>query len=60
MEQEFRIVGKKYKKVAGKRFRIPRKVKKRFKTKICNHGWEIRKLKISYKRLNQDIDEKTK
>ena len=60
MEQEFRIAGKKYKKVAGKRFRIPRKVKKRFKTKICNHGWEIRKLKISYKRLNQDIDEKTK
>lgn len=60
MLQEFRIVGKKYKKVAGKRFRIPRKVKKRFKTKMCKHGWEIKTLKISYKRLNQDIDGKTK
>ena len=56
MEQEFRIVGKKYKKIAGKRFRIPRKVKKRFKTKMCKHGLDIKKLKFSYKRLNQDID----
>ena len=58
MEQEFRIVGKKYKKVAGKRFRIPRKVKKRFKTKICNHGLEIKKIKFIYEMLNQDIDGK--
>ena len=56
MAQEFRVVGKMYKKIAGKRFPLPRKVKKRFKTKMCKHGWIIKTLKISYKRLNQDID----
>ena len=49
MEQkEFRSVGKMYKKIAGKRYRIPRKAKKRFKTNMCKHGWEIKKLKFSY------------
>lgn len=57
MEQkEFRSVGKMYKKIAGKRYRIPRKAKKRFKTNMCKHGWGIKKLKFSYKRLNQDVD----
>ena len=51
---------KQYKKIAGKRYRLPRKVKKRFKTNMCKHGWEIKKLKFSYKRLNQDIDGKVK
>ena len=36
MEQkEFRSVGKQFKKIAGKRYRLPRKVKKRFKTNMC-------------------------
>ena len=52
---EFRSVGKQYKKVAYKRYRIPRKAKKRFKTNMCKHGWDIKKLKFSYKRLNQDV-----
>lgn len=52
---EFRSVGKMYKKIAGKRYRIPRKAKKRFKTNMCKHGWDIKKLRISYKRLNRDI-----
>ena len=57
MEQkEFRSVGKQYKKIAGKRYRLPRKVKKRFKTNMCKHGWDIKKLKFSYKRLNMDVD----
>ena len=47
---------KQYKKIADKRYRLPRKVKKRFKTNMCKHGWEIKKLKFSYKRLNQDVD----
>ena len=47
---------KQYKKIAGKRYRLPRKVKKRFKTNMCKHGWDIKKLKFSYKRLNQDVD----
>jgi hypothetical protein len=56
MEQkEFRSVGKQYKKIAGKRYRLPRKVKKRFKTNMCKHGFEIKKLKFSYKRLNIDV-----
>lgn len=59
MEQkEFRSVGKMYKKIAGKRYRLPRKVKKAFKKRICKHGWGSKKLKFSYKRLNQDVDEK--
>ena len=45
---------KQYKKIAGKRYRLPRKVKKRFKTNMCKHGWDIKKLRFSYKRLNQD------
>lgn len=45
-----------YKKIAGKRFRLPRKVKKAYKKRMCKHGWEIKKLKFSYKRLNQDVD----
>lgn len=56
MEQEFRSVGKQYKKIADKRYRLPRKVKKHFKTNMCKHGLDIKKLKFSYKRLNQDID----
>ena len=55
MAQEFRSVGKTYKKVAGKRYRLPRKVNKRFKTNMCKHGWDVKKLKFSYKRLNTDI-----
>ena len=51
---------KQYKKIAGKRYRLPRKVKKRFKTNMCKHGWEIKKLKFSYKRLNRDVDGKVK
>ena len=61
MEQkEFRSVGKQYKKIAGKRYRIPRKAKKRFKTNMCKRGWDIKKLRFSYKRLNMDVDGKTK
>jgi hypothetical protein len=55
MLQEFRSVGKMYKKIAGKRYRLPRKVKKRFKTNMCKR-YGFKKLKLSYKRLNQDID----
>jgi hypothetical protein len=55
MEQEFRLGGKMYK-VAGKRFRLPRKVKKRFKTNMRYRGLEIKKIKFSYKRLNRDVD----
>lgn len=58
MAQEFRSVGKQYRKIAGKRYRIPRKAKKRFKTNMCEHGWDIKKLKFSYKRLNTDITKK--
>ena len=53
--KEFRSVGKMYKKIAGKRYRIPRKAKKRFKTNMCKHGWDIKKLRFSYKRLNMDM-----
>lgn len=61
MEQkEFRSVGKMNKKIADKRYRLPRKVKKRFKTNMCKHGWDGKKLKFSYKRLNMDVDGKTK
>ena len=49
---------KQYKKIVGKRYRLPRKVKKRFKTNMCKHGWDIKKLKFSYKRLNKDVDGK--
>ena len=60
MEQKkFRLGGKMYK-VAGKRFRLPRKVKKRFKTNMCKRGLEIKKIKFIYEMLNQDIDGKTK
>ena len=53
---EFRSVGKQFKKIAGKRYRLPRKAKKRFKTNMCKHGWDIKKLRFSYKRLNRDVD----
>ena len=53
--KEFRSVGKMYKKFAGKRYRLPRKAKKRFKTNLCKRGWDIKKLRFSYKRLNADI-----
>lgn len=57
MEQkEFRPVGKQYKKIVGKRYRLPRKVKKRFKTNMRKHGLDIRKLRFSYSRLNRDVD----
>ena len=57
MEQKvFRPVGKQLKKIAGKRFRLPRKVKKRFKTNMRKRGLDIKKLKFIYKMLNQDID----
>ena len=59
MEQKvFRPTGKMYKKIAGKRYRLPRKVKKAFKKRICKHGWDSKKLKFSYKRLNMDVDGK--
>lgn len=61
MEQKvFRPVGKMYKKIAGKRYRLPRKVKKEFKKRICKHGWYSKKLIFSYGRLNQDVDGKVK
>ena len=56
MAQEFRSVGKQYKKIAGKRYRIPRKAKKRFKSNMCKHGWDSKKLKFCYKKLNRDVD----
>ena len=46
------------KKIAGKRYRLPRKAKKHFKTNMCKRGWDIKKLRFSYKRLNMDVDEK--
>lgn len=56
MEQKvFRPEGKIYKMIAGKQFRLPRKVKKRYKTYMCKH-LDIKKLRFSYKRLNQDVD----
>ena len=56
MSQEFKSIGKQYKKIAGKRYRLPRKAKKRFNTNMCKRGWNIKKLKFSYKRLNMDVD----
>jgi hypothetical protein len=59
MEQkEFRSVGKMYKKIEGKRFRLPRKVKKAYKKSMCKYGLDIKKLKISYKLLNMNVDGK--
>ena len=57
-QQEFRTVGKQYKKISGKSYRIPRKAKKELKKKFCKRGWGLKKLKFSYKRLNQDVDGK--
>lgn len=59
-QKEFRSVGRMYKKIAGKRYRIPRKAKKRFKTNFCKRGWDIKKLRFSYKRMNSDLYGKTK
>ena len=56
----FVSIGRKFKKTPNVRYRIPRKAKKRFKSNMCKHGWDIKKLKFSYKRLNQDVDGKTK
>jgi hypothetical protein len=56
MAQEFRSVGKMYKKIAGKRYRLPRKSKKALKMRMCKNGWDIKKLRFSYKRLNRDVD----
>jgi len=47
---------KQYKKIEGKRFRLPRKVKKAYKKSMCKYGLDIKKLKISYKLLNMDVD----
>ena len=59
MEQkEFRSVGKQYKKIAGKRYRIPRKAKKALKKRMCKYGWNFKRLIFSYKRLNKDVDGK--
>ena len=56
MEQKvFRPVGKMFKKITGKRYRLPRKVKKAYKKRMCKYGWDIKKLKISYKLLNRDV-----
>ena len=55
-QQEFRSVGKQYKKIAGVRYRIPRKAKKELKKRLCKAGWDKKKLKFSYRRLNRDID----
>ena len=55
---QFRSVGRQYKNIAGKRYRIPRKAKKRFKANFCKRGWDIKKLKFSYKQLNRDVDGK--
>lgn len=54
----FVSIGRKFKKIPNVRYRIPRKAKKRFKSNFCKHGWDIKKLKISYKRLNRDVDGK--
>ena len=51
---------KQYKKIIGKRFRLPRKVKKAYKKRMCKYGWDIKKLRLSYKLLNQDVDGKVK
>lgn len=57
MEQkEFCSVGKQFKKIAGKRYRLPRKAKKELKKNFCKRGWDIKKLKFGYKRLNTDVD----
>jgi hypothetical protein len=58
MEQKIRPVGKHYKKIADKRFRLPRKVKKRFKTNMRYRGLEIKKIRFIYKLLNRDVDGK--
>lgn len=51
----FNSVGRRFKKIKGKRYRIPRKAKKALKTRMCKNGWDIKKLKFSYKRLNADL-----
>ena len=42
------------------KMRIPRKKKKRLKSNLCKRGWDIKKLKFGYKRLNRDIYENNK
>ena len=56
MEQKvFRPECKTYKMIAGKRFRLPRKAKKRYKTYMCKH-MDFKKLKLSYKLFNIDVE----
>ena len=54
----FVSIGRKFTKIPNVRYRIPRKAKKRFKANMCKRGWDIKKLRFSYKRLNTDIDGK--
>lgn len=54
----FVSIGRKFTKIPNVRYRIPRKAKKRFKTNMCKRGWDIKKLRFSYKRLNMDVDGK--
>lgn len=54
-KKQFPSVGKRYRKIAGVRYRLPRKVKKMFKTRFCKMGWDVKKLRFSYRRLNQDV-----
>lgn len=54
-KKQFTSVGKQYRKIAGVRYRLPRKVKKMFKTRFCKMGWDVKKLRFSYRRLNQDV-----
>lgn len=44
---------KKYRKIEGKKFRLPRKVKKQYKMRYAKKGFDIKKLKFSYRRLNR-------
>jgi hypothetical protein len=53
----FRSNEKQYKKVIGKRFRLPRKVKKHYKAVLCKIiGFSNKELKFSYIRLNRYIE----
>lgn len=57
----FRSNEKQYKKVIGKRFRLPRKVKKHYKAVVCKiMGFSNKELKFSYIRLNRYIETEDK
>lgn len=51
----FVSIGRKFKKIPNVRYRIPRKAKKALKMRMCKNGWDIKKLRFSYKRLNMDM-----